>query len=89
MSVHFLNLHLCRNIAINLWRFKPSGTAMHQDRKSAEDCLAEAVECDRLVGLTWSETTRKMMRLAAAAWRERARETADRQPPQPKSRRTK
>jgi len=59
---------------------------MVYDWKSAEDCLAEAAECERLARLARSDTTRVMMKLAAIAWREQAREIADLQLPVRKKR---
>jgi hypothetical protein len=45
---------------------------MNSEAKSREECLTEAAECERLAGLSRSESARKVMTLSASVWRKRA-----------------
>jgi hypothetical protein len=46
---------------------------------SCEECLIEAVECDRLAALATTSFTRNMMKVAAFHWRKLAERAAERQ----------
>jgi hypothetical protein len=46
--------------------------------ESLEECLKEAVECDRLAGLANTEGTRRIMMVVAFKWRKLAEKAADR-----------
>jgi hypothetical protein len=50
---------------------------MKSRKKSPEDCLQEAAECERLARLARSREARLIMKLSAAVWRKRAREMAE------------
>jgi hypothetical protein len=45
---------------------------------SAEECLREAEECERLAGLACSIATRQLMAVAAFQWRKLAEKAAER-----------
>ena len=46
--------------------------------ESREECLKEAVECDRLAGLANTEGTRRIMMVVAFKWRKLAEKAAER-----------
>ena len=46
--------------------------------ESREECLKEAVECDRLAGLANTEGTRRIMMAVAFKWRKLAEKAAER-----------
>ena len=46
---------------------------------SAEDCLREAAECDRLAELAGSRATRALLLAAAFQWRKLAEKAVERQ----------
>jgi hypothetical protein len=48
--------------------------------KSAEECLRDAEECERLAGLARSIATRQLMAVAAFQWRKLAEKAAERNP---------
>jgi len=50
------------------------------DVDSAEECLREAEECERLGGLARSIATRQLMAVAAFQWRKLAEKAAERHP---------
>jgi hypothetical protein len=50
--------------------------AMNSEAKSREECLTEAAECERLAGLSRSESARKVMTLSASVGRKRAEQAA-------------
>ena len=49
---------------------------MANEMEYLEECLEEAVECERLADLARSKAARRIMELSAAVWRKRAREAA-------------
>jgi hypothetical protein len=49
--------------------------------KSAEECLKEAEECDRLVDLANTHGTRTLLMVAAFQWRKLAEKAAERSKP--------
>jgi hypothetical protein len=56
----------------------PSGMTGHVE--TAEECLREAEECERLAGLARSTATRQIMTVVAIKWRKLAEKAAERNP---------
>jgi hypothetical protein len=51
------------------------------EMESREDCLREATECDLLVDLANTQSTRTLLAVAAFEWRKLAEKAAERQKP--------